>query len=195
MQRYLLRRVLMSIPVVLGAMTLVFFIVHAIPGDPALFMAGENAPIEVVEEIRRQQGLDQPVVIQYWNFMRDLLLKGDFGYSVVTGTPVRREIMRAFPNTVALTLAALLWSVSLGVILGVISAVNRSNLIDRATMSVAVSGVAFPGFFTALLLMYFLAFRLGWFPLSGVGSSHLSIDGLRHLFLPAIALGFGMLAQ
>jgi glutathione transport system permease protein len=184
----------MSIPVVLGAMTLVFFLVYLIPGDPALFIAGEHAPEPVVKQIRINLGLNLPIPVQYWRFMTGVLLHGNFGTSLVTGTPVVRELSRALPNTLFLTLVAVAWSVALGIACGAAAAVRRGSVADRAVMSLAVFGVSFPGFSIALLLLFGLAFELGWFPLGGRGPNFYSWQGLRYLVLPALALGFDMLA-
>jgi peptide/nickel transport system permease protein len=194
MRAYALRRMLLSIPVVLGAMTATFFLLHLIPGDPALFIAGEHAPQSVVDQIRANLGLNLPLPVQYWRFMTGVLFHGDFGTSLVTGTPVVDQIARALPNTVVLALVAVGWSVALGIVLGSVAAVARGTFADRAVMSFAVFGVSFPGFSIALLLLFALAFKLGWFPLGGRGPNFYSWEGLRFLFLPALALGFEMLA-
>lgn len=194
MLRFAIWRIALMIPVVLGAMTLVFLLVHLIPGDPALFIAGESAPQQVVDQIRARLGLDQPLVVQYGRYMLGLL-RGNFGDSVVTGTPVARELRRAFPNTLVLTAAAVLWSVALGVLLGMAAAKYRGSWLDRGIVSLAVFGVSFPGFFISLMILYFLAYKLGWFPLGGRGPTLLGFEGLHYLLLPALAAGFSMLAQ
>lgn len=194
MQNYALRRALLSVPVVLGAMTATFFLLHLIPGDPALFIAGEHAPQAIVDQIREHLGLKLPLPMQYWRFMTGVLFRGDFGTSLVTGTPVVDQIARALPNTVVLAVVAVGWSVALGIVLGSVAAVARGTLVDRAVMSFAVFGVSFPGFSIALLLLFALAFTTGWFPLGGRGPNFYSWQGLRYLILPALALGFEMLA-
>jgi glutathione transport system permease protein len=193
MLRFAAWRLVLMLPVILGAITVTFFLVHLIPGDAAIFIAGENAPQTVVEQIRAKMGLDQPIHVQYWRYLTRLL-RGDFGDSVVTGNTVARELRRAFPNTLALTMTALVWSVVLGILLGVVAAQYRGSILDRAVVSVAVFGVSFPGFFIALVLLYLLAFRLGWFPLGGRGTVLLDLEGLRYLILPSLAAGFNMLA-
>jgi glutathione transport system permease protein len=191
---YTLRRVVLIPPVVLGAVTLVFLLLHLIPGDAATFIAGENASQDVVQQIRVKLGLDQPITTQYARYLVRLL-HGDFGDSVVTGTAVARELRRAFPNTLVLTLAAVAWSVAVGILLGMAGARFRGSLLDRAILSLAVFGVSFPGFFISLMLLYVLAFRFGWFPMAGRGPNFTSIAGVRYLILPALAVGFDMLAQ
>lgn len=193
MLRFAAWRLVLMLPVILGAITVTFFLVHLIPGDAAIFIAGENAPQTVVEQIRAKMGLDQPIHVQYWRYLTRLV-HGDFGDSVVTGNTVARELRRAFPNTLALTMTALVWSVVLGILLGVVAAQYRGSILDRAVVSVAVFGVSFPGFFIALVLLYLLAFRLGWFPLGGRGTVLLDLEGLRYLILPSLAAGFNMLA-
>jgi ABC-type dipeptide/oligopeptide/nickel transport system permease component len=192
---FVVRRLALIVPVVLGAMTLVFLLVHLIPGDAAVFIAGERASQDAVERIRQKMGLDQPIGVQYWRYLTRLVLHGDFGDSVVTGTPVARELRRAFPNTLVLTAIAVVWSVTLGIVLGVGAAMFRGSILDRGIMSLSVFGVSFPGFFISLAILYVLAFKLELFPLGGRGPSLLTPEGLRYLVLPAVAAGFDMLAQ
>ena len=192
---FVIRRLALIVPVVLGAMTLVFLLVHLIPGDAAVFIAGERASQDVVERIRQKMGLDQPIGVQYWRYLTRLVLHGDFGDSVVTGTPVARELRRAFPNTLVLTAIAVVWSVTLGIVLGVGAATSRGSILDRGIMSLSVFGVSFPGFFISLAILYVLAFKLELFPLGGRGPSLLTPEGVRYLILPAVAAGFDMLAQ
>lgn len=194
MRSYALRRTLISVPVILGAMTAAFFLLHLIPGDPALFIAGEHAPRRIVDQIRENLGLNLPLPIQYWRFLSGVLFHADFGTSIVTGTPVFGQLARALPNTVILAVAAVAWSTALGVALGTVAAAARGTYVDRAVMSAAVLGVSFPGFSIALLVLFVLAFKAGWFPLGGRGPNFTSWQGLRYLVLPALALGFEMLA-
>ena len=194
MRSYALRRTLISVPVILGAMTAAFLLLHLIPGDPALFIAGEHAPRRIVDQIRENLGLNLPLPIQYWRFLSGVLFHADFGTSVVTGTPVFGQLARALPNTVILAVAAVAWSTALGVALGTVAAAARGTYVDRAVMSAAVLGVSFPGFSIALLVLFVLAFKAGWFPLGGRGPNFTSWQGLRYLVLPALALGFEMLA-
>lgn len=194
MFKYIAKRFLISIPVVLGAMTLIFLLVYAMPGDPAAYVAGENAPAAVVEELRRQMGLDQPIHIQYWRYLSGLF-HGDLGESVITKLPIAPQLAQAFPNTIALTIAAILWSTVGGVLMGIVAAVKRGGLVDRAVMGVAAFGVSFPSFSIALALLYVFAFQLPVFPLGGKGPNFYTWEGIRYLVLPAIALGFDVLAQ
>ena len=194
MRSYALRRTLISVPVILGAMTAAFLLLHLIPGDPALFIAGEHAPQPIVDQIRENLGLNLPLPIQYWRFLSGVLFHADFGTSIVTGTPVFGQLARALPNTVILAVAAVAWSTALGVALGTVAAAARGTYVDRAVMSAAVLGVSFPGFSIALLVLFVLAFKAGWFPLGGRGPNFTSWQGLRYLVLPALALGFEMLA-
>jgi ABC-type dipeptide/oligopeptide/nickel transport system permease component len=140
-------------------------------------------------------GLDRPLPEQYLRFMGRLVTQGEFGESVVTGTTVAHELRRAIPNTVILTVVAVVWSALLGVFVGVAAALRRGSVLDRALTSVATFGVSFPSFAVALGLLFWLAFRWDLFPLGGRGPNFHSWEGLRYLILPAIALGFDMLAQ
>lgn len=191
---FVIRRILVSLPVVLGAMTLIFLLVHAMPGDPAAYVAGENAPRAVVEELRRQMGLDQPIAVQYWNYLAGLL-RGELGRSVITKLPIAPQLAQAFPNTIALTIAAILWSTLGGLLMGVLAAINRGGLVDRVVMGIAAFGVSFPSFSIALALMYVFAFQLPIFPLGGRGPNFHTWNGIRFLILPALALGVDVLAQ
>jgi glutathione transport system permease protein len=192
---HLIRRIGLVVPLLFGVVTLVFLLLQLIPGDAAVFVAGENASQQTIEEIRARLGLDQPLWVQYWGYLSRLVFRGDLGESLVTGAPVAVELRRAFLNTVVLTLAALAWSIGLGAVFGAVAASYPGSLLDRAIMSLSVFGVAFPGFSISLGILYLLAYRLGWFPVGGIGSDFRSVEGLRYLILPALAVGVDMLAQ
>jgi len=194
LRQFLIRRLILIIPVLLGAMTGVFLLVHFIPGDVAAYVAGEHASQAVVAVVRERMGLNDPMHVQYWRFISGAF-RGDLGRSLVNGTPVATQMAQAFPNTLILTGFAVLWAVSVGVVLGVLSASMRGSLLDRGIMSLAVFGVSIPGFAIALGLMYLLAFKLDLFPLGGAARPLLSLKGIHHLILPGIALGLELLAS
>ena len=178
---YLARRLIEAIPVILAVTFIVFVSARLIPGDPARAIAGLEANEETVEAVRRDLGLDQPLLRQYGVFMLQVLT-GDFGSSYYFGTPVLREVLGRFPATAQLAVAGLVLSIIIGVGLGVISAVNRGSFLDRGTLVFAIAGVSMPSFWLALLFIIVFAVQLGWFPAGGYGS-------WRHLVLPALTLG------
>lgn len=186
MLSYIVRRLLLAIPVLLGVVTLVFLALRLIPGDPALIMAGEAAPPEAVERIRKEFGLDRSLVAQYCVFLGHLF-RGHLGYSIRTRRPVAIEIWERFPATLQLTLASMLLAAVFGVAAGVISAARQYSIADYASMMGALFGISVPVFWLGLMLMWFFSVQLRWFPVGGRGT-------LQHLVLPAITLSTGSLA-
>ncbi|MBT9161889.1 MAG: nickel ABC transporter permease [Dehalococcoidia bacterium] len=181
MWQYIVRRLLLTIPVLIGVSLLVFSMVRLIPGDPATAIAGVHATPEFIEQIREEYGLDKPLHIQYSIFMGNLL-RGDLGVSARTGRPVTTEIWDTFPNTVELTVASMVIASLIGIGAGVISATKRNSIFDNSSMLVALFGVSIPVFWLGLMLMLLFAVILGWFPATGRGT-------ISHLILPAITLG------
>lgn len=166
--------------------TFVFFFVRMIPGDPARLVAGEQATLDAVEAVRVQLGLDQPIPIQYLKYVGGLL-KGDLGMSLRTKRPVLEEVAARYGNTMSLTIASLVWSTIVGVILGVWSGKNRGKWQDFTGMTVAVSGISLPNFWIGFLLIMLFSVKLRWFPTTGTGS-------WKNLVLPAITLGTSIAA-
>lgn len=183
--------------------------VRAIPGDPAQILLGQAATPGQVAEVRTRLGLDQPLFVQYFLFIRDALT-GDLGDSLVVGQPVTTVLLDRFPATLELTLAALLFAVAVGVPVGVIAAVRQYSLLDKITSVVALTGVSMPVFWLALVLIVVFTVRLDWLPFPGRVGGDVSFtsytglylldtlitlnfaafwDVLRHLILPALALG------
>lgn len=188
MRGYVLRRVLLTVPTVLGTSVLVFLILHIAPGDPALIVAGPTAPPDVVANIRTQLGLDQPVLVQYWRYISNAL-RGDLGRSILTRRSVSEEVATAFLNTFELVIAARIWSLLVAIPIGVVAAVKRQSIFDKLSMVTALLGLSLPIFWIGLMAIWLFAFQLGWFPVSGRGGPVWSADGLRHLVLPALTLG------
>jgi ABC-type dipeptide/oligopeptide/nickel transport system permease component len=184
--RYLIRRLLLTIPVLLGVATLVFALIHLVPGDPAQAMLGEGATVEEVERLRGQLGLDDPLLTQYWSFLGGIL-RGDLGTSFRYGTPVTLEIRTRLPNTAILAVAAMLAAILFAIPLGILAAVFRGTWIDHAAMTAALVGISMPNFWLGPLLAILFAVYLGWLPVSGTGSP-------AHLVLPAITLGAALSA-
>jgi peptide/nickel transport system permease protein len=200
---------LQIIPVLLGVSIVVFFMVRAIPGDPAQLLLGQNATQEQVAQLRAQMGLDKPVIVQYVVFLRDALT-GDLGDSIVTGRPVTTELMIRFPATLELTAFAMLIAVLVGVPVGVISAVRQYSILDKVTSVLALTGISMPIFWLAMVLVVIFTVELHLLPFPGRLSSGVTVpaftglvlvdslltgnfaafwDGLKHLILPALALG------
>ena len=197
------------IPVLLGVSIVVFFMVRAIPGDPAQLLLGQQATKAQVERVRENMGLDKPVYVQYGLFLVDAV-QGDLGDSIVTGRPVTTELAERFPATLELTAFAMLVAVLVGVPVGVISAVKQYSILDKATSVLALTGISMPIFWLAMILIVIFFVNLGWLPFPGRLSTDVSIPaitglvlvdsllslnfaafwvGLLHLIMPAIALG------
>lgn len=178
---YITRRVLATIPVLLGVTLLVFLMLHAIPGDPVYLILGDYATPEAVAALRSSLGLDRPLHEQYFNFVMRAV-RGDLGRSVITNRHISREIAMRFPMTVKIALVAISIEVVLGITLGIAAALNHRKLWDNAAMVGALLGVSTPSFWLALLLMYVFAVKLDLVPVSGY-------SGWKSLILPSMTLG------
>jgi ABC-type dipeptide/oligopeptide/nickel transport system permease component len=186
MARYLVRRLLLTVPVLLGVATLVFALIHLVPGDPAQAMLGEGASQEEVLRLRTSLGLDRPLLAQYTAFLGGLV-RGDLGTSFRYNTPVTQQITSRLGNTAKLALAAMAVAILFAVPLGIVAAVFRGRAPDHAAMTLALAGISMPNFWLGPLLAILFAVYLGWLPVSGTGS-------LAHLVLPAITLGAALSA-
>jgi ABC-type dipeptide/oligopeptide/nickel transport system permease component len=184
--RYLARRVVLTIPVLVGVATLVFALIHMIPGDPAQSMLGESAAPADVDALRQKLGLDRPLAVQYGSFLAGLV-KGDLGTSLRTGAPVTSQIAERMPATFELAVAAMIVAMVVSIPLGVIAAVWRGTAVDHSAMALALAGISIPNFWLGPLLALIFGVELGWLPVSGRG-------GLDHLVLPAISLGAALAA-
>lgn len=186
MHRYIVKRILLLVPVVFGVLTFVFLMIHLVPGDPVELMLGETALQADKETLRKELRLDEPIAVQYLHYLGGLI-RGDFGRSLHTNRPVLTSILERFPATIELALAALLIATLIALPLGIIAALRQRSLVDNGAMLFALLGVSIPNFWLGPLLIIFFSLKLGWFPVSGRGS-------LLHLVLPAITLGTGMSA-
>lgn len=181
-----MRRVAMTIPVILGVATLVFSLIHLVPGDPAQSMLGESAAPADVNELRAKLGLDRPVMTQYVEYVTRAV-RGDLGTSFRYGTPVTKEIGARLGRTAQLAFAAMAVAILIAVPLGTLAAVFRGRLLDQAAMTMSLVGVSLPNFWLGPLLAMVFAVGLGWLPVSGAGT-------WRHLVLPAVTLGSALAA-
>ena len=182
----IIRRLFAAIPVVLIVATVVFLLLRMAPGDPARVIAGDMASEETIAQIRSNLALDQPLITQYALAM-GRMLQGDLGTSLRTKRPVSTEIADRFMPTLWLTLASMAWSVSFGMIIGIVSAVWRNRWPDRLGMTLAVSGISFPAFALGMMLMQVFSVNLGWLPTVGASS-------WKHYILPSITLGAAVAA-
>ncbi len=209
MLRFVVRRLLQLIPILLGLSILLFAWLRLLPGGPASALLGERATPERIAAINRAYGLDQPIWVQYWRYLKQIV-RLDFGDSIQTGRPVTSVLRTQFPGTVELSSAALIFAVGIGIPLGYFAARRQGGILDSLSVIGSLVGVTVPVFFLAFLLKYVFAVKLGWLPPSGrqdvrIEATHItnffvldglitreydaSWDALKHLVLPGIALG------
>jgi peptide/nickel transport system permease protein len=186
MLAYTARRLVMTLPVLFGVATLVFALLHLVPGDPAVTMLGESASVEDVRALRTKLGLDRPLAAQYRSYLTGAL-RGDLGVSFRFGTPVTREIATRVPQTLLLAASAMVVATLLALPLGVLAAVFKGRAPDRIAMTLAVIGLSLPAFWLGPLLALVLGVELGLLPVAGYGS-------WAHLVLPSLTLGFALAA-
>ena len=186
MTQYIIRRILQMIPITLGILTLIFSLIHLIPGDPAMQIAGEGARPEDVAHVRKSLGLDQPLWKQYVTYMTNLA-RGDLGRSFRTNESVAREIAARYPATMVLAFGSMLVALLVAFPLGIISAIYRNSWIDNLARFFALIGVSMPSFWFGPLLIIAFAINRTWFPVSGR-------EGWRSLVLPSITMGLALSA-
>jgi len=190
MLRFITRRGLLALLILLLAVSLLFAMIHMMPGDPASVILGPKASPELKAELSERMGLDQPLLVQLGRFYADLA-RGDLGVDVFSDRNVSEIVFEQLPYTVVLVLAAIGGAALLGIPLGCFSAIKRNSLLDRLTAVMSVAFIAVPPFVVALYLLLWLAVKWRWFPAMGAGESGDVADQARHLVLPAIALGLG----
>jgi peptide/nickel transport system permease protein len=190
LQGYVLRRLLLAVPVLFGVSLLVFAVMHLAPGDPAAIMLGAQATREDVERLHRDLGLDRPLAVQYARWL-GRVLQGDLGRSIPLGREVLPEVLTRFKATLILTGGALLVALVIGVPAGIVSATRQYSWLDRLSMGIAVTGVSLPVFWTGIMLIIVFSLTLRWLPSSGMFSPYGGdlTDLLWHLVLPAVTLG------
>ena len=209
MVKYIIKRLLLLIPVILGVSILVFFVMHMFTTDPAALILGQHATQDQIEALRKQLGLNNPIYVQYWDFLKGIL-QGNFGNSLMSKAPVWDEIMARFPATIELAFTSILIASVMGILMGVISAIKQNSIIDYISMVISLLGVSMPIFWLGLILILVFSVQLHWLPVSGridIGFEPTKITGLylldslltgnmvafksafMHLILPALALG------
>jgi peptide/nickel transport system permease protein len=185
-KRYFLNRLLLLLPTLFGALTLVFFLINLVPGDPVEVMLGETASATDKEELRRQLGLDQPVLTRYSEFLADLS-RGDLGDSLYENAEVAELIAARLPATIELTISAMMVAIVIAFPLATLAALKRDTWIDRLALFFSLLGLSIPNFWLGPLLMILVSIQLGWLPVSGRGD-------FSHLILPSLTLGMAMAA-
>ena len=186
MKRYFVQRLLLLLPTLFGALTLVFVLIHLIPGDPVEVMLGETATSADKQELRRNLGLDQPLLMQYRNFLTNLAT-GDLGRSLYEHSSVGKIIGARLPATLMLAIWAMIAALVVSCPLAILAALNRGGWLDRGALLFSLFGLSLPNFWLGPLLMIVFSIQLGWTPVSGRG-------GISHLVLPGMTLGLGMAA-
>ncbi|MGQ7843602.1 ABC transporter permease [Granulosicoccus sp. 3-233] len=191
---YALRRLALAVPTILAVLTVIFFAMRTLPGDPAYAILGDVATAESVAALRETLGLNKPVATQYIDFVAGIF-RGDFGSSLVFNRPVIDEIARVLPYTLELTVASVMIGSLIGIPLGILSAIHRNRTLDYITRTLSLVGFSIPVFFIAILLILLFAVKLGWFPV--ISSGHPGDLGARlnDLFLPALTGALPLVAM
>jgi len=191
MLRYLATRLMLAIPTMLAVLTLVFFVVRVIPGDPATAALGDYASKEAVEAMRERMGLNDPLLVQYFRFLGEVL-RGNLGTSMITGKPIGELVLQVLPYTLQLTLSSVLVGAILGVPIGIYTAVHRNSFIDYVGRVLSLAGLSVPAFYLGILIMLLFAIKFKLFPAVGGGDLDDLKDNLMHLALPSLTLGLIM---
>lgn len=188
MLNHVVQRLALSVPVLFGVLLFGFLLLQLVPADPAAIIAGPTASPELVAEIRKDLGLDRPIVVQFALYM-GRVLQGDLGVSLISNTRVTEDLAEAIGPTVELMLACLIWAIPVGIALGTIAAVNRGRILDRLVIAISVAGVSTPVFFIGLILMQYVGYHWELLPFIGRGGPLWSLSGLASIALPALTLG------
>jgi ABC-type dipeptide/oligopeptide/nickel transport system permease component len=190
---YAIRRVLMAIPTLWVALTMIFILVRVIPGDPTMAVMGDYVTEKSIQVLKQQMGLDRPLIEQYGRYLYNFI-RGDFGNSLITGSPVLKELKNALPHTLELTFFGLLIGVVTGIPLGIFLAMKRNTFWDYLGRFFSLAGLSFPSFYIAVLLIFIFSMKLDLLPVMGVGASGDFWDRMHHLVLPAFTLGLLMMS-
>ena len=181
MGRYIIKRLLWLIPILLGVTILIFSILYFVPGDPVQIILGDGATPETAEALREELGLNDPFVVQLGRYMYQVFLRFDFGTSYTSGISVAGELINRMPYTILIGIAGMALSMVVGIPLGIVAAVNRNSWGDRICMIIALIGVSMPSFWFALMLILLFALQLGWLPALGIG-------GIEYYIMPDVPL-------
>ncbi|QOV18703.1 ABC transporter permease [Blautia liquoris] len=187
MKKYVLKRIAMMIPILIGVSFIVFTIMSFTPGDPARLILGQSAPQESVNKLHHEMGLDDPFAVRYFRYMKDAV-QGDFGTSYRTSRPVFEEIFARFPITLKLSLVSIVLVVVIGIPLGILSAIKQYSILDMICTVSAMLMASVPGFWLGLMMILLFSLKLGWLPSNGVGTP-------AHYIMPAIALSLPIAAE
>ena len=182
MLRYTLKRLLMMLPVLLGVTLIIFLLMYITPGNPAELLLPDDATPEQIAQKEIELGLNDPFIVRFFDYVKGIVTRFDFGTSYTTGRSVTDEILVRFPTTIKLAVASILVAIALGIICGVISAIKQYTIFDNIAVVVSMIGVSMPNFWQGLLLILLFAVQLRWFPASGTG-------GLKYWILPALTIG------
>ncbi len=193
MIRYVIRRSLMAIPTMVAVLIFIFVVMRILPGDPAYAILGDEAPPEALEQFRETWGLNDPLWVQFVNYLSDLL-RGELGISMANRRPIWPQILRSIPYTLDLTFAGLVVGLLLGVPLGVFTAQYRNTSIDYSARVLSLAGLSTPSFYLGILLIFFFAYKTKIFPIIGAGDLNDPWSRLHHLVLPALSVGLSQMA-
>ena len=182
MVKYIVNRVLVTIPIIIAIILIVFLLLQVLPGNPIQVMMKEKVNQQVIDRVTEQMGLNDPLMIRFGRYLWNML-HGDLGQSYKLKRPVTQLIMTAFPNTVKLAITSALVAWIIGIPTGIISAIKKDSLLDRILMGFSLVGISLPVFWAAMLLQYYLGFKLKLLPISGYST-------IRHMIMPAIVLGW-----
>jgi len=193
MGSYLVRRVLLAIPILFAVLTLVFLLVRVAPGDPAVAALGDYASKEAVEALREKMGLNAPLYVQYFQFLAGLF-RGDLGRSLINSRPVASQIASVFPYTLELTTTGIIFGSLLGIPLGILTALRRNRLVDYIGRVFSLVGLSVPSFYLGILLLLLFSLKFNLFPVVGGGDLSNLGETLYYLFLPALTLALIMMS-
>jgi peptide/nickel transport system permease protein len=188
MLKYLRKRLVMMIFLLLGMTFIVFASLYFAPGDPAEIAAGPSATMEEIELMRQYLGLDRPFIVQYGTYLWNLL-HGDFGTSLITRQPILSELLIRLPNTLNLATSAMILACLIGIPLGIIAAIYKDTWIDNTLTTLSLAGISIPNFWLGTVLIIYFCVQLGWFPTGGMSEFFWTKTGFKQAFLPALSLG------
>ena len=192
MYKYILKRLVMLIPVIIGVTFIVFFILNLAPGDPAAIILGDQATAEALAMKREELGLNDPLLVRYFNYMLGVF-QGDLGTSYKNSIPVWNQVIERFPNTAILAVCGIFIALVIGIPVGILSAKKQYSALDNISMVLALVGVSMPNFWSGLLLVMLFSLALGWLPSQGMGTGFVPL--LKSLVLPSFTLGINSCAM